>query len=855
MKTKLHSLLFTLALVAPAAAQGKKPLPKVSDKPAAAPATAPVADPGWPREIKKESYRFVFNQPQIDEWKDYRVLKGRTAFALTAEGLKPAIGVAELEGTTVVDKEARSVFIENLKFTAVRFPALEPADAAMMEEKMKVMFPAKSLAVSLDRVLAGLERTQQITKPVEVKLDPPPIFTSERPAALLIIDGKPLLGPLGETKLEFVVNTNWDVFFDPAEKKYYLLSDNIWLTTTDIAAEWTLATSAPAALTKVPEDWAYVKKALPVKVSKGTKVPAVIYSDKPAELIVFDGSPVFQKVDGTTGLLWAVNTESWVFQHKGDSQFYFLVSGRWFRAPKLDGPWAYAGNDLPEDFKLIPPGHACADVLSSVPGTPEASDAVLMAQIPTEATVTVAEAEAKAAATYDGEPQFAPIEGTKVSYAQNTGSSVIKVEPNYYLCQDAVWFVSTAPTGPWKVCTIVPQEIYTIPPSSPVHNVTYVTTVPASTPATVTCSYTAGYYGAFIVGAAVGAALVNGSGYYYPPYVHYHGAYPVYRPYCAPTYGCAAAYNPYTGGYAVGQKYYGPYASAGRAAYYNPATGGYGRAATVQTPYGGRTAAAGYNPRTDTAWATRQGSNAYAQWGTTAVSRGNNYVQAGHVVTDQGGVVRWQGSEGGGKVKWTDDGAKGVAYHDGNLYAGKDGNVYHRDEGGDWNKYGQGGKWENANVPPGNRPGTAPGERPGTTPGNRPGQPEKLPGIDPGNRPGETPGNRPETLPANTRPGETPGNRPGTPGARPGNTPSTHPAAGDRPGGVQPPADVSSSLNRDASSRSRGDASTSRFQGASRSTGGVSPSTSSRSVNRGGSSGGASRSGGGASRGGGGRGR
>jgi hypothetical protein len=69
----------------------------------------------------------------------------------------------------------------------------------------------------------------------------------------------------------------------------------------------------------------------------------------------------------------------------GDGQTYFLVSGRWFRAPKLEGPWTYAGNDLPQDFKFIPPTHQCADVLASVPGTPEAEDAILLAQIPTEA--------------------------------------------------------------------------------------------------------------------------------------------------------------------------------------------------------------------------------------------------------------------------------------------------------------------------------------------------------------------------------------------------------------------------------------------------------------------------------------
>ena len=84
------------------------------------------------------------------------------------------------------------------------------------------------------------------------------------------------------------------------------------------------------------------------------------------------------------------------------------------------------------------------------------------------------------------------------------------VDKNYYLCLDAVWFISTAATGPWKICTAVPPVIYTIPPSSPVHRVTYVKVETTSEPDVVVCSYTAGYNGAFVAGMAIGAALVWG---------------------------------------------------------------------------------------------------------------------------------------------------------------------------------------------------------------------------------------------------------------------------------------------------------------------------------------------------------
>ena len=57
----------------------------------------------------------------------------------------------------------------------------------------------------------------------------------------------------------------------------------------------------------------------------------------------------------------------------------------------------------------------------------------------------------------------------------NTDKDIIKFGDLYYMCFQGVWFMSKSATGPWEVATSVPKEIYEIPASSPVHNVTYVT--------------------------------------------------------------------------------------------------------------------------------------------------------------------------------------------------------------------------------------------------------------------------------------------------------------------------------------------------------------------------------------------
>jgi hypothetical protein len=420
-------------------------------------------------------------------------------------------------------------------------------------------------------------------------------------------------------------------------------------------------------------------------------VPKVFYSSTPAEIITFNGQPKYAKIPNTQ-LVYATNTESDLFVHSGENQYYYLVAGRWFRAKSLNGPWSYAGADLPSDFVLIPSNTERSRVLASVPGTDEAEDAVLLAQVPTTVIVNHAQAEAQVKVSYDGEPQFKPIESTSLSYASNTQEKIIKVGDLYYLCFQGVWFMSTTSQGPWKTADSVPKEIYTIPPSSPVHNVTYVTQTTTASGETESSS-TAGYLGMFIIGAAVGATVAYGSGYYYPPY-YYYGPYPypIYRPYPV-TYGVGAYYNPYNGAYGYARGAYGPYGGVAGAAWYNPSTGTYGRAAGACGAYGCAGAGHAYNPYTGAYGATRQGSNAYSQWGSSVVTKGDKWAQTGHYTDSRGTVAGARTSEGGKVVAGSgQNGSSSFVGRGGSgeVYAGKDGNVYKKTDGG-WQQYENGG--------------------------------------------------------------------------------------------------------------------------------------------------------------------
>lgn len=656
-----------------------------------------TTDRGWPREVTNNGAKLVYYQPQVENWKDFKEITARIAFSLTPKDGKEVLGVASLKAGTLVDKDSRSVFFRNVEVTDIRFPALDKKLTPKMEELFKELIPKGGDPISVDRVMADLSRTNSPSKGVAVKNDPPTIFYSSNPAILLLVQGEPVLAPIEKTDLSFVVNTNWDLFFDKASNAYYLLVENVWLTAKTLDGKWTKTTSLPKGMSSLPagQNFDEVKKMVPAPTVNAAI--QVFYSNKPAELISINGTPKYVKIPGTQ-LLYIDNTDNDVFADEKDGQYYVLISGRWFKSKELTGPWSYASNNLPADFAKIPKDSPRASVLASVPGTQEASDAVMLSQIPTTAIVNKADAEAKAKVTYDGTPQFKPIQGTSLQYASNTQEKVIKVGDLYYLCFQAVWFKSISPNGPWKVTDSVPKEIYSIPPSSPVYNVTYVTQTNV-TDTTVESSTTAGYFGAFVVGAIVGSVLTYGTGFYYPPYLYYGPAvYPIYRPWPC-TYGVGAVYNPWTGGWAAGRAVYGPYGSAGTAAWYNPATGRYGRSASVQGWYGGRTVANAYNPWTGNYGGTVQSHNAYAQWGHSAASNGNQWVQSGHVTTRRGTVVGYQTSGGKEGVITHHRGGGTTVRTNNNLYAGHDGHVYKKNSNGSWSHYNNGnGGWTQAGT-------------------------------------------------------------------------------------------------------------------------------------------------------------
>lgn len=672
------------------------------------------ADPGWPRVFKQGKQQLTVYQPQVDYWNGYTNLHFRCAIAVKGVSKQEKFGVAEVDAVTVADHTARIVAIVPLK-RDLRFANVPEPELTKLRQAVEKLHPSsQATTLSLDRVIAYLNpATQPVQQPVEVNLDPPRIFSSSTPAILVIFMGEPQFKPVetNRTDLLFALNTNWDVLYDSVSRQYYLLNGDGWLTTADVLkGPWIPALTLPVSLYSLPktENWAEARSRLPGKPAKAA--PTVFVTTEPAEMILTDGFPSYMPVRGTR-LLRVNNTESVLFLHTGDGKFYFLVAGRWFRAGSIDGPWSAASRDLPLDFAQIPDDDPAAFVKASVPGTREAQDAVLLASIPS--TTTVQMAPVTETVTYSGAPQFVAIPSTTVQYAVNTPNQVFLVGGGYYWCYGGAWLYSVSASGPWTYCTSVPSAIYTIPPSNPNYNVTYVV-VQSSTPTTVVYSQTSGYSGQYVaatgvlmfgMGMLVGAAIADHHDhYYYPPPCHYsygcgavyhHGyggyyasAHVSYGPYGGA--GRTASYNPYTGTYARSSYAYGPYGSAARGAAYNPYTGTSAVGRSVNTPYGSARQGAAYNPYTGARAAGGQVNTAYGSAGrgaaynpTTGQGAAGRYASGSY---GSAGAIRT--TEGSGMAAWNTQNGQGAVgkTQSGDVYAAKDGNVYKKDSNGNWSQ-------------------------------------------------------------------------------------------------------------------------------------------------------------------------
>ncbi len=607
---------------------------------------------GWPREIEANNGIVTLYQPQLDSF-DNDILEGRMAISIKPEDEEMIFCAAWFKARVLTDFDERIVTLEKMDIIRIHFPDMDDQEkidkfSRMLEKEIE----SWDMEMNLDRLIASMGEVEDLKNlSVQLNNDPPDIYFRTFPVSLISIDGDPIMKEIENANLEYVVNTPFFIVREKGKKQYYINGGKFWYVSKDIVAGWEETKSVPSDIKKLAEE--NLTDEEPDSISASiTEAPELIVVTKPSEVIITDGDPDYQTIEGSA-LLYVKNSESDIIMDIYTQEHYVLLAGRWYHSKTLeDGDWKFTEpEDLPDDFKLIPEDSDMASIRASIPGTPESHDALLEQSIPQ--TATVDRATAKVEVKYDGDPEFKLVDGTDVYYAANTDKQVLRINNKYYCLDEAIWFVSNNATGPWEVSDTRPDEVDEIPPSSEVYNVKYVY-IYDSTPEVVYV----GYYPAYTYSYVYGGVVVYGTGYWYHPwYGHYY--YPR-----AVTWGYGVHYNPYTGwGFHVGFSY--GWVRWG----FHPYHRGYWGAAGYRHGY-----RHGYNR------GYHQGARAGYRAGYRAGQRNSNrnvYRNRSSGVKNTGNIQRSQ-------TPAARNNKARASTKPNNMYADKNGNVHQRNNNGSW---------------------------------------------------------------------------------------------------------------------------------------------------------------------------
>lgn len=589
--------------------------------------TGYAQESAWPRTLTVTGGDVTVYPLQVEEMTG-DLVKFRAALAYrTSDVSDPVFGAGWFVSKVEIDRANDVVHPVNLVVSDTRFPP----GTDDVKQDLTAVFAQQSHSWNLDfpltDLMSALEMAEQEAESVNsLNTTPPAIIYKDHPALLVNFDGEPVLRTIENSEYQAVVNTSYPLIYDG--NAYHLAAaDEVWYRADQAIGPYRFESNPPADIVAMVG----ASGELETEPSAGENVnsanaPEIVVATTPTELIVTEGPAAF--VPLVDDLLVLNNTSDDVFMHISSQQYYVVLAGRWYHSGSLNGPWTYSASDaLPEAFAAIPDGSDQAGSRVYVAGTEEARDAVLDAQIPQTAAVERGTVDLDV--TYDGDPQFVQVEGAEdLAYANNSGSTVLQADRQYYLVEDGVWYESSLPNGPWEVSVQRPAQVASISPRSPVYNVKYVY-IYDSTPDVVYVGYTPGYTGSYVYQSTI----VYGTGFYYRPWVSPYYYYPRYS-----TWGFNVNYNSWSG-WSFGLSWgWGPF----YAGYYS---GGYWHRGR---PW--------YNPR-------------YNCWGPRGYRpRPAPYARGGRYAHGGGGYNRGNDNRGGQGRHHNGGGRSG---NDQNLYRGK----------------------------------------------------------------------------------------------------------------------------------------------------------------------------------------
>jgi hypothetical protein len=467
----------TPAAQSPAAQSSAAPAP-AAVAPAAAAGAAGAAATQWPLKLSSEGVTFEVHEPVADSWTE-GILAARVLVVAQPPSAQPVNGLVTFKAITQVNEAAGIVALQEMEVKDTSFSA--PADKTQgWQEFLRFALPDKIKTVSLKGLQAGQAEAKARQSRAAANVAVPRIIISEKPAALVYIDGDPRYVRVRGTDLTGVLNTGVLLLKEPSGAFLLHLYDG-WVSAASLDGPWTMVPPPPGSReleakavatghANLLAGKADAQGNMP-HLSNAT-LPQIIVSTEPTALIVLDGAPRFTGVPGTN-LEYATNTSAHVFKDERGG-LYVRVGGNWFRAASAAGPWQHIPiGSLPPAFSAIPDDSPKSGVKRSIANALSPPAWQVSSAKPGITTLTY---------TLGGDPLLKPIPGTQLNYVANASVPMIQVDiNNWYAVQEGVWFHASEATGPWTVTRNIPPEIYAIPPTTPIYHAIQARAISSST--------------------------------------------------------------------------------------------------------------------------------------------------------------------------------------------------------------------------------------------------------------------------------------------------------------------------------------------------------------------------------------
>src|ERR1019366_7785011 len=364
----------------------------------------------WPKRIQLGDTTVLLDAPQVESLEGTR-LKPRGTARFQRAAAEPAVASLWYNADVEIDRDRRVVTLASVNVPRLQLPGASPAKQQRLAARLGPVITRHRLTLPLDDGLAGAKlAARRDAAPPKLGTDPPKILFEPQPAVLVIFDGAPRFRAVEGTPFERALNTPFLVLHDPRSNAYYLAGGTMWFRARDAAGPWTKADDVPREAVQIArrdlEDAGIADDEIEKAAqSREKRVPKILVGTEPTDLIVSDGPPQWRpEVEGELETM--SNTEGDVFRTVSDGRLWLVLSGRWYWSNATAGPWTYVSpDDLPASFRRIPADSEKAAVLTFVPGTAPARDALRDANTPR--TAAVRRSDAHVEVTYDGEPKFA----------------------------------------------------------------------------------------------------------------------------------------------------------------------------------------------------------------------------------------------------------------------------------------------------------------------------------------------------------------------------------------------------------------------------------------------------------------